>query len=352
MSKLVGSIALAIAFLVTGASARTSAPVRLPPDVELLSPFGERAAFSPDGRSVAFIGKSYGDAFEIDLKSRKVRNLTSRFGHAGFLRISYLATGDYLLQGPEHNIGPNSRLVLQTYYLRSDLRSAPQPLGQSGYEGIALGPRGLMAWQQIPDGEGLRPGETWITAMSRAGLQHYVATLTIKQGRATLSNKQRILEQLPDGCVYTEVQDFRDNGNEIVFYCAGRGSGGAAQLGVYGYNFTSRRFIPYVPLGMRYVEVEGVAPDGRWAAVECGPETAPAAAQGGSAEPRRLDICRLELREGGTIAELVRASEIGDRARVSNPVISPDGKWMAFQSAEPGQPAGEGSGIYLKRLSR
>jgi len=33
--------------------------------------------------------------------------------------------------------------------------------------------------------------------------------------------------------------------------------------------------------------------------------------------------------------------------KASNPVVSPDGKWFAFQSARNNEPAGVGHGIFL-----
>jgi len=37
---------------------------------EILTHFGERADISPDNQRIAFMDKSFGDAFVIDLKSR------------------------------------------------------------------------------------------------------------------------------------------------------------------------------------------------------------------------------------------------------------------------------------------
>src|SRR5690606_36982310 len=54
-------------------------------DAEILSEFGERPAFSPDGTRVAFIDKSYGDAYEIELATRRIRSLTSNFPHQGIV---------------------------------------------------------------------------------------------------------------------------------------------------------------------------------------------------------------------------------------------------------------------------
>ena len=71
----------------------------LPPTITQLTAFGERAAWSPDGKRIAIVGKSFGDAFEIDLETRLTRLLTGHFQHAGFLRVQYLPNGDFFLIG-------------------------------------------------------------------------------------------------------------------------------------------------------------------------------------------------------------------------------------------------------------
>jgi hypothetical protein len=74
----------------------------LPPDVEVLTHFGERADISPDHQRVAFMDKSFGDAFVIDLQTRVIRCLTCNVPGAAFLRVMHLASGDYILIGPDH----------------------------------------------------------------------------------------------------------------------------------------------------------------------------------------------------------------------------------------------------------
>ena len=100
----------ALAVLVSCGGAQAQAPVPSPAqppgdidstlssDYERLTSFGERPSWSPDGRRIAFMEKSFGDAFEIDLDTRKVRLLTY-FQHPGFLRVQFLPNGDYLLIG-------------------------------------------------------------------------------------------------------------------------------------------------------------------------------------------------------------------------------------------------------------
>src|SRR3954453_6473485 len=70
----------------------------LPPNITHLTWFGERGSWSPDGQRLAFMSKSFGDAFEIDLRTRAIRLLT-HYPHPGFLRVQYLPNGDYFLIG-------------------------------------------------------------------------------------------------------------------------------------------------------------------------------------------------------------------------------------------------------------
>ena len=72
----------------------------LPPNIEVLTHFGERADISPDNQRVAFMTKSFGDAMVIDLKSRVIQCLTCNVPGAAFLRVMHLVTGDYILIGP------------------------------------------------------------------------------------------------------------------------------------------------------------------------------------------------------------------------------------------------------------
>ena len=82
MNKLFLSFAVAAVLSATGASAdvpqaRTGNPAEnLPKGTTQLTWFGERPQFSPDGKRVAFMEKSFGDAFEIELATRRIRLLT------------------------------------------------------------------------------------------------------------------------------------------------------------------------------------------------------------------------------------------------------------------------------------
>src|SRR5687768_8110639 len=71
--------------ILSAQSQKTGSPEEhLPPNVTQLTAFGERASWSPDGRRIAFMSKSFGDAFVVDVSTRMIRLLT-HYPNAGYL---------------------------------------------------------------------------------------------------------------------------------------------------------------------------------------------------------------------------------------------------------------------------
>src|SRR5262249_13727154 len=66
-----------------------------------LTDFGERADWSHDGERILFVEKTFGDVYEVHLKTKRLRLLTGHYPHLGYTRALYLANGDILLSGPE-----------------------------------------------------------------------------------------------------------------------------------------------------------------------------------------------------------------------------------------------------------
>src|SRR3990172_958352 len=55
----------------------------LPAHISRATWFGERADWSHDGKRILFLSKTFGDAMEIDLATKVIRNLTAHYAHAG-----------------------------------------------------------------------------------------------------------------------------------------------------------------------------------------------------------------------------------------------------------------------------
>jgi hypothetical protein len=58
----------------------------LPPHIMQATWFGERADWSLDGKKILFLSKTFGDAMEIDLTTKRIRNLTAHYRHHGYKR--------------------------------------------------------------------------------------------------------------------------------------------------------------------------------------------------------------------------------------------------------------------------
>ena len=117
----------------------------LPPNIEVLTHFGERADISPDNQRVAFMAKSFGDAMVIDLKTRVIQCLTCNVPGAAFLRVMHLVTGDYILIGPDHfeNIHVSRTRDNELWFLSKARGSKPVRLGQKMSEGAAISKKSL-----------------------------------------------------------------------------------------------------------------------------------------------------------------------------------------------------------------
>jgi Tol biopolymer transport system component len=114
---------------------------------------------------------------------------------------------------------------------------------------------------------------------------------------------------------------------------------------VFGIDLATKRITTYRKIAGEYNEVEGIYPDGAYALVESSREQA-------KHNSNYIDIWRLKLEPNST--DFVRMTRWGDYPgyKASNPVVSPDGTTIAFQSARSSDAAGVGYGIFLLKVAR
>ena len=316
---------------------RTGSPEdNLPPHITRLTGFGERAVWSPDGKRVAFMSKSFGDAFEIDLATRMTRLLTGHFRHAGFLRVHYLPNGDYFLIGARTftDIRTTRDRDQEMWIMKAGARSAPIALSHKISEGVAISrTRMRIAWAntrgQYPDS--LAEGESVI----------YMADVVYDSaGAPALANRRELLRAKRPACTL-EAQDFRRDDTELVYVCYRVRD----KADVFGLDLATGKTTTYLALEPEYNEVEGVEPGGAWALVESSRE------QGADRQDsRHIDLWKLTLVPNSTRFERMTRWGDWDGYKASNPTVSPDGRWFAFQSARSVDPAGVGYGIFLYKL--
>jgi hypothetical protein len=304
----------------------------LPANIEVLTHFGERADISPDNRRVAFMAKSFGDAMVIDLDSRMIRCLTCNVPAAVFLRVMHLVTGDYILIGPDHfeNVHVSRTRDNELWFLSRERGAKPVKLDQKMSEGAAVSKKSLkISFSQ--------------TAEQAADLAPDASRLIVAEvdlsGTPKLINKKTVYESKDRSCVL-EAQDFYDDDRKMTFTCYEP----EAHSSVMGIDLQTGQVTNFSKAPGTYNEPEGIFPDGLYTAVEADRQCEEL---GGKRGPGNIDIWKLRL--DGTGKDFTRLTHFNDYegGKASNPVISTDGRFMAFQSARTTDPAGVGYGILL-----
>lgn len=302
----------------------------LPQNIEVLTLFGERADISPDNKRVAFMAKTFGDAMVIDLATKKISCLTCNIPATAFVRVMHLSNGDYLLIGPEkfeNNV--SSKRSNDLWYLSKEANSKPVKIGQKVSEGVAISKSSM----RIAFTEMASESETNVFSKLT------VAELHIADGSATLINRKTILESTDKSCT-VEAQDFYDNDSKLTFFCYI--PNGA--FDVKGIDLATSQVTNFSNAPNAFNEPEGIFPDGKYTTVEMDRQCEWLDGARGSAN---IDIWKMKL--DGTGKDVVRLTHFNDYegGKAANPVVSTDGKFMAFQAAKSSDPPGMGHGIML-----
>jgi hypothetical protein len=305
----------------------------LPSNMEVLTHFGERADISPDNQRVAFMAKSFGDAMVIDLKTREIRCLTCNVPGAAFLRVMHLVTGDYILIGPARfeDIRTSRHRDNELWFLSKERGAKPVRLGQKMSEGAAISKKSLkIAFSQLHDqAPDLAPEASRLI----------VADVDLSATPPKLTNEKTVYESKDRNCVL-EAQDFYDNDSKMVFTCYEPQS----LASVMGIDLKTGGVTNFSKAPGTYNEPEGIFPDGQYTCVEGDRQVEQL---GGRRGGSNIDIWKLKL--DGTGKDFVRLTHFNDyeNGKASNPVVSTDGRFMAFQTANTSDPAGVGYGIVL-----
>lgn len=307
----------------------------LPPHIRRLTLFGERADWSPDGRRILFLAKTYGDAYEIDIESRELRLLTGHYPHSGYTRALYLANGDVLLSGAPRFDPENpgwSRAHAELSVLKPGSDQPPTRLGTKCSEGPAVSRQRLhIAWTighgQYPDRfpEGVSQIREADIVYDQAGVPR------LAHERVALDSRD-----LPFEC-FLESQSFRPpEERELTF-------------STYDYHVSEAFLLDLQTGEVRnlthtadlYEEPEGIFPDGEWTCIETDRDNG----MEGSGH-QYIDVWKLALDGSGRVERLTDFTRFPG-FKASNPVVRDDGRFMAFQMARVGDPAGVGRGLFL-----
>ena len=140
-----------------------------------------------------------------------------------------------------------------------------------------------------------------------------------------------------------EAQDFRNDDQELV-YIVYRDTPTVRLADVFGVDLRNGRKVTYRQLEKEYNEAEGIFPDGQHILVESDRE------QTNARGSKTLDIWKLALAPKST--DFTRVTRFGDLPgyKATNPVVSLDGRSVAFQEGWTTDIAGSGHGLFVLKL--
>jgi hypothetical protein len=176
------------------------------------------------------------------------------------------------------------------------------------------------------------PGE-----MEPGSSQILEADIVYENGAPKLANQRKILDSkdLPFKATL-EPQNYRPPQERELIFSAYDYQNGE----VFGVDLTTGKLTNYSNGPGVYDEPEGIFPSGEFTTVESDKHNP--AGTGFD----RADIHKLKLDGSGAMERLTFFADV-PTYRASNPVVSDDGRYMAFQMGRSGVAAGIGYGIFL-----
>ena len=308
----------------------------LPPHIRQVTAFGERADWSHDGKRILFLSKTFGDAMELDLSTMQVRNRTAHYAHHGCTRALYLPNGDILLSGPEQ-FDPKkpgeARVQCWLYVLDQSGTKPAAPLGSKCSEGPAVSRKRLhFAWTHV--------AAEYPDEMPAGSSRMQEADIVYEGGKPKLANQRLILDSrdLPFKCTM-ETQNYRPPDDQELTFSAYEHQG----TDVCGVNLVTKKVVNYSNAPDQYDEPEGIFPDGQYTLVECDKQN--------HRGPGAVDLWKLKLDGSGAYERLTYFSDYPGY-KASNPVVSDDGRFIAFQMAKSREAAGVGHGIFVYEIEK
>jgi len=305
----------------------------LPPHITRLTEFGERADWSHDGKRVLFLEKTFGDVYEIEIGSKRVRLMTGRYYHEGYVRALYLSNGDILLSGAktfDADAPMKSRSSeAELWVLDKSLDKPPVRLGEKCSEGPAVSREHLRIAWTVDHGD-------YPDRMPDGVSQLWIGDVVYDDGVPKLVNKRMLIDNsvIPFECDL-ETQNFVPPGEDRLTFSAYRWPKGTDAMLL---DIPSGKVTALTNTPEEYDEPEGIFPDGKSTLVECDKQNLKG--------DKYIDIWKLDIGDPSQYERLTFFSDYPGY-KASNPVVSDDGKYMAFQMGMSRDMAGVGHGIFL-----
>jgi len=219
------------------------------------------------------------------------------------------------------------------YVLDKSLMKPAAPLGTKCSEGPAVSRKRMhIAWTHV--------AAEYPDEMSAGSSRMQEADILFEDGKPKLANQRLIIESrdLPFKCTM-ETQNYRPPEEKELTFSAY----GYQGTDVCGVDLVTKKVTNYSNSPGQYDEPEGIYPDGQFTLVECDKQNRKG--------PGYVDLWKLKLDGSGHYERLTYFTDYPGY-KASNPVVSDDGKFIAFQMARSREAAGVGHGIFVYDIEK
>lgn len=297
--------------------------LHLPDHISPLTEYGQRSEWSLDGSRVYFVDKAGGDVFYVDISTKEITQVTNENtrpeGH-GYYRVFAMSNGDlFLTCGPKRHDA-----YAQILKKNGQIHNIDEKID----EGPTISRTGMkIVW--TPDQQVI-----------------YSGLIVTNENSSAIINKKLLIDNdsvVVDGIKYDgilESQNFiRPEEKEFTWTQYGNTEAGLFTSEVMVYNLETDEMYNYSNSPNEYSEPEGIFPDGAYTLIECDRHSGKGI--------KFIDVYKMKLDGIGKDLERLTFFNDIDGYKGSNPVVSDDGKYIAFQAAYAKAAAGVGCGIYL-----
>lgn len=320
---------------------RELAPKDLPDHIRKIQNYGERVDFNFDATKVIYVTKPCGEVEELDLKTGQVEKITvnlPRKEGVGFFRCNYLRDGRIFATAGL------SRRECSMFIISKDRKTLTK-INEPCWEGPAVSrTTNKIAWT---------PNHIVI----------YKADLVFKNGQPVLENKEEVLTTSDSAKFIPEYQNrMTAPGKSLMTFVEPQNFvPGQAHLLTFSHYGKAPYTAETMVINMKTNEFVHLSKDKSDKHFDAEPEGAFPTGGYTTVESTFLnkkgqhgaEIVRVKVDGSESPVRLTYFSKIWNRFKATNPVISDDGKWMAFQHGIMwDKVAGAGYGLYIMDLEK